>query len=328
MKALIVQDDPARAAAIRAGIEEQWPGSQVVCKSSGEPVTKDLLQGIGLVVVDCRMCDGKPPGRVAEIRDRCHAPIVAAGEAEDLVHMAHAMAEGASDYLILSPETIGMAPLELKRSVAEFNTRQEATDLRRRVVAQQAAIAERDREIRDTYKSKQDLQTCDPLTALVNRRHFASLLRQEFERMKRYRYPISCFMLDLDHFRHINSTFGFPLGDTVLVRVSEILAEHARHSDIVARYGGEEFAVVLPHTPKEGALRAAERVREAIADEPFGAAEQNLHVTVSIGVASYPDPDIESEERIVHEAEKALRRAKADGRNRTCVQGRDPRIEE
>lgn len=328
MKALIIVSDPPRSAAIRAGIEDQWPRSEVVCLASEEQLTEAVLQGTGLVVVDCGMCDGTSTVRVAEVRDCCHAPIVAAGGPDDLVHIAKAMAAGADDYLVLSPETCGMVPLVLKRSVVAFNSRREAADLRRRVLTQQAAIAERDREIRDACKSKQDLEINDPLTALANRRHFASRLRNELERMKRYRYPISCFVLDLDHFRHINGTFGFPVGDVILARVSEILATHARHSDVVARYGGEEFAVVLPHTPKEGALRAAERVREAVADEAFGADEEALHVTVSIGLASYPDPEIESEEELVHQAQKALRRAKANGRNRTCVHGRDPRIEE
>lgn len=326
MKALIIQSDQARCESIQMGIQSQWPDSEVLRVSHDESLAKALLEGIELVAVDC----GKPGGAacVSEIMGWCQVPIVAAGAADDLHAMAEAMEAGATDCLVVSPETAAMVPIVLKNSVNAFEVGQQLVDLRRQVVSQEAALAEKEREIRELEKSRHGLTTSDTLTGLVNRRHLATLLRREFERLKRYGFPISCLMIDIDHFRHINNSHGFPVGDRVLRRISEILIEHGRHSDVVARYGGEEFAVLLPHTAKAGALVAAERIREAVAERSLSVNGEELPVTVSVGLAAFPDEDIESVEHLIHEAEKAVRKAKADGRNRTCVQGKDPRIEE
>jgi len=326
MKALIIQSAQARADAGVAGIQSQWPDPEVLRISREEGLERDLLDGVELVTVDC----GKPGGAtyVSEIREWHQVPIVVTGAADDLPAMAEAMEAGATEWLVVDAQAEAMVPLMLKRTLDAFGLGQEMAELRRQLAQQEAAIAEKEREIRELERSRHDLSTSDTLTGLVNRRHLATLLRREFERLKRYGFPISCLMIDIDHFRHINNSHGFPVGDLVLRRISEILIQHGRHSDVVARYGGEEFAVLLPHTAKAGGLVAAERIREAVAEKPITVNGEELPVTVSVGLASFPDEHIESVEHLIHEAEKALRKAKADGRNRTCAQGKDPRIEE
>jgi diguanylate cyclase (GGDEF)-like protein len=123
-------------------------------------------------------------------------------------------------------------------------------------------------------------------------------------------------MIDIDHFKAINDAHGHQAGDHVLREISRRFREGLRAVDALGRYGGEEFLVILPHTSEEDARQTAERLRRAIADEPFRAAGQAFEVTVSIGVAAYPSSAADTPNALIHEADAALYRAKQAGRNR------------
>ncbi|MCX7702557.1 MAG: sensor domain-containing diguanylate cyclase [Planctomycetota bacterium] len=164
----------------------------------------------------------------------------------------------------------------------------------------------------------------DEMTQVFSRGHFDAHLFQEVERAKRYHserdgspYQISLIMFDIDDFKHFNDTYGHQIGDTILKGVANVVKRSVRTSDMVSRYGGEEFCVVLPETNKENALRAAERLRKAISNYKVTTREYGeLSVTVSMGVATYPD-DADSVQELVREADKALYVAKGRGKN--CV---------
>ena len=157
----------------------------------------------------------------------------------------------------------------------------------------------------------------DPLTQALNRRALTARLAAELDRARRYQSPVTLLLVDLDHFKKINDTYGHLVGDEVLREVAALLLHAVRSVDVVARYGGEEFVVVLPETGAEGAVAFAERIREKIGGEPFGKAEGvSLALTASIGVAAYPSPDIETVEELFARADAALYRAKAEGRDR------------
>ena len=166
----------------------------------------------------------------------------------------------------------------------------------------------------------QQLAVTDGLTGLYNYQHFKHKLQVEIARSKRYGLPVSLLMMDIDFFKMYNDHFGHPLGDRILRRFSNLLFEHVRQIDILSRYGGEEFSLILPGTAKESAKVVAEKLRTLIEKSYFPLSEKLPfgRVTMSVGVASYPD-DAKNEEELIRLADQALYRAKKEGRNRTVT---------
>jgi len=159
----------------------------------------------------------------------------------------------------------------------------------------------------------------DPLTHLLNRRALTIRLVAELERVRRYNSPLTMLMIDLDHFKLVNDTFGHLVGDEVLRGIGMILQRAVRSVDMVARYGGEEFVVVLPETGEMGAVAFAERIRQRVEQHNFEAARtSSVRVTVSIGVSCFPSPHVDSAEDLFARADAALYRAKDRGRNQVC----------
>jgi diguanylate cyclase (GGDEF)-like protein/PAS domain S-box-containing protein len=161
------------------------------------------------------------------------------------------------------------------------------------------------------------LATTDGLTGIKNHRAFHERLSIEISRAIRYNHGLALIMIDVDHFKSFNDTFGHPAGDTVLASVASILEGHARATDLAARYGGEEFAVILPETDSAGASALAERIRLAIEQAQW----EHRPITVSVGVAFF-SLDLADASNFVARADRALYRAKAQGRNQVCVSRR------
>jgi diguanylate cyclase (GGDEF)-like protein len=156
----------------------------------------------------------------------------------------------------------------------------------------------------------------DALTGLPNRRSFQWNLRREFERAERHQRPLSLLMIDLDFLKAINDEYGHPVGDTVIRTAAEKIVSASRYSDYQAsRYGGEEFAVILPETDLEGALAAAGRICQAIAEARLSTVRQ---FTASIGAACYP-VNAATQESLIAAADEALYHAKRSGRNQVAA---------
>lgn len=170
-----------------------------------------------------------------------------------------------------------------------------------------------------TYDQLQKLAANDPLTGLYNRRFGMSRLSEEFSRSVRTHAPLGVLMFDLDHFKRINDTYGHAAGDRVLVNVSKIALMAARKGDLVIRYGGEEFIMILPGAGKEDCLFIAERLRHMVEESVVSAGESQIKVTVSVGLASYPEYAVEDEHALCKAADKALYVAKERGRNMVMV---------
>lgn len=187
---------------------------------------------------------------------------------------------------------------------------------RKRMEAQIAAsLAEKEVLV----QSLNELATRDGLTGLCNHRAFYTLLADELARVRRFRRPVSLLLLDIDHFKRINDIHGHLAGDATLRELGKLLPREVRGIDHVCRYGGEEITLILPETDIEAAARVAERLRSTVEAQPF---EVNsgapLHITVSIGIASWPlHADVA--EALVAAADKALYAAKNAGRNRVMV---------
>lgn len=155
----------------------------------------------------------------------------------------------------------------------------------------------------------------DALTGLLNRRALAPLLRRQVGRLRRYGEPYAVLMVDVDHFKRINDSFGHAVGDAALVDLARLMREAARDVDHIVRMGGEEFCLLLPHTDLEGALRLGGRLREVVGGAD---ADACVPMTVSVGVAVAQSPD-EPADAVIARADAALYRAKAAGRDQVML---------
>lgn len=168
-----------------------------------------------------------------------------------------------------------------------------------------------------------EMSSTDGLTRLTNRRSFIERGESELSRVKRSplnsNSGIACIMVDLDHFKKVNDTWGHHAGDAVLVAASAIMLECARQYDEVGRYGGEEFAILLPGTTTDGAVVVAERIREKISETTVDVDGQSISISASFGVACYPAENIEGMNDLLKAADEALYQAKETGRNRVVV---------
>lgn len=169
----------------------------------------------------------------------------------------------------------------------------------------------------------QEMSTIDGLTRLSNRNSFIDRGQSEIERVRRQNSPagspLSCIMIDLDHFKMINDTWGHHAGDEVLIAASKIMLDSARTNDEVGRYGGEEFAVLLPNTGMLKARLIAERLRHKIANAQVVVDGQTIEVTASFGIATFPSQGVEVIADLLKTADKALYEAKESGRNKVVT---------
>jgi diguanylate cyclase (GGDEF)-like protein len=157
----------------------------------------------------------------------------------------------------------------------------------------------------------------DALTGLYNRFYVMEKIDSEMNRALRHGYPISVLMLDLDHFKRINDSYGHPVGDEVLKTVGQVLRDSCRVYDVAGRYGGEEFCIVLPETQVGNTTQVAERIRNRLATTPLSVGSTSIVVTASIGVAGMDSTEgVLSASTLVERADRALYSAKHLGRNR------------
>lgn len=161
------------------------------------------------------------------------------------------------------------------------------------------------------------MATTDSLTGLANRLFFQTEARREIHRAARYGRPLSIIVIDLDHFKYVNDTFGHAAGDTVLRQLARIIVVTMREGDVIGRVGGEEFAVLLPETNLDGAVASAERLRQRVGSHVFRHQDTSIQVTISLGVAQH-SAQYSKWEAFFEAADKALYEAKANGRNQTC----------
>ena len=182
------------------------------------------------------------------------------------------------------------------------------------------------KELLETNKLLELLSITDGLTKLNNHRYFQDELVRAFEESQRYGRPLSLAMIDLDFFKKVNDTYGHAVGDDVLKAAASLFHDSARSTDLVARYGGEEFAVMMPETELADAAVFAEKIRSLVAAQPFDTQAGSIQATVSIGVASVPHSRIPTPKELIIAADKALYRAKKNGRNQVqCEKRREMR---
>jgi diguanylate cyclase (GGDEF)-like protein len=262
----------------------------------GHPSERDAIEAMARAVL------GAGPDRAAHVVEDDRA---VRGEGPGYEEFAISFGGHRSGRLVVAPTSRGMSRDE------------------RRLLSIVAHEAGGPLEMTELYEDARRLATVDTLTGLLNRRAFLDVLDRECARSERHSYPLSVLLLDADHFKRVNDTFGHAAGDAVLVGFAKVLNSVARRSDIVGRWGGEEFVVALPQTGAAGARVAAERVRRALAEAryPIPGGEP-LRMTASVGAAPAQAPW--NKEALLNAADEAMYAAKGRGRNRVEFAGGSP----
>ena len=302
---LLVEDDPIQAEATKETLEKA--GYNVVCTTDGISAIKQVKANkpdIILLDVILPGLDGYEVCRWLKLEEQTKGiPVIMLTVKTELSDKISGLHIGADDYL---PKPYN--ELELyARIYASLRTK-----------ALQDELKSKNTQLEELLAEVEYMAITDVLTGLFNRRRLHLVLAREFGRSKRYESPFALMLMDLDHFKNINDTYGHLAGDMVLQDVAKIIQKNIREIDTAARYGGEEFIVLLPNTKKEDAVHLAERMRLSIENHAFPDM-QNTAITVSIGIAGVPDKDITTEDKMVQCADIALYKSKQNGRNRTVV---------
>jgi len=295
---LIIDDSSNQRSAIRATLKKHGLGTGILEASDGILGLKMALDN----PVDMILCDLEMPGldgfkflAMKNAQERLKdIPVIILTSHEKQDIKVRGLEQGASDFVT--------KPFDTSELIARVNI--------------QLKIKHLQDELRHRNELLQRLAVTDPLTDLANRRNLMNCLRKEFSRTQRMQTPLSLIMIDLDHFKRINDTYGHQGGDQVLSTIGHLLAESIRPYDIAARYGGEEFSLLLPETEHQVAEQIAERLREQIHGLRFEGELRKLTSTASFGVASCPAQNIGSADDLIKQADDALYRAKDMGRNR------------
>ena len=197
---------------------------------------------------------------------------------------------------------------------------QELASLKERITELEQSESERKRmeeALRESEKRYRELSIVDDLTQLYNSRHFYYQLKIEIDRANRYEQPLTLLLLDLDNFKAFNDAYGHVEGDQVLWRLGQVVKRCLRQTDSAYRYGGEEFTILLPMTTSADGAVTAERIRTEFKKENFSPAPgQDVHVTVSIGLAQYkPQEEMKA---FVHRVDQLMYQGKRNGKDRVC----------
>ncbi|MDD2338310.1 MAG: diguanylate cyclase [Geobacteraceae bacterium] len=229
-----------------------------------------------------------------ELRD---IPVLLLTGKDDIPSKVRGLEQGASDYITKpfdASELVARAKLHLKMKKLQD-------------------------ELRRANEILLDISNTDHLTGLYNRRYLMDVLEREFLRSSRKGSLLSFLIIDIDHFKEINDKFGHQEGDVVLTRAATAFRDQLRCYDTPIRFGGDEFVAVLPETSLPDAMTVAERVRKALDAITFSGKLEKMKITASLGLAVYPGEGVKTVEDLIREADNALYRAKARGRN--CADG-------
>jgi diguanylate cyclase (GGDEF)-like protein len=300
---LVVDDHPDNVEIINARLSSR--GFAIETASNGEEALRMVHENPPhLILLDVMMplLDGyEVSRRIKRDRELPYIPIILVTARDSTQDKVEGLDAGADDYLT---KPVNFPELEARvRSMLRIKRLQDELD-------------QKNRELELANKRLRKLSITDGLTDLFNHRHIHELLHEEFERTRRSGEPLAVAMLDLDRFKQVNDTYGHPTGDVILYETARILRETAREIDMVGRYGGEEFVVILPGTDEEAAEQFAERVRVAVAEHQFRDEANEVRMTISGGVSSFPGVGIEHPDVLVKRADEALYAAKESGRNR------------
>ncbi len=204
------------------------------------------------------------------------------------------------------------------RAGNEFVKYQNLLSLNRDIVIQKRTLEKLNKELYQKNEELFKMATIDSLTGIYNRRYIMDIFDRELNNAIRFKVPLSCILLDIDHFKTVNDTYGHAGGDFALVKVGELIRSLIRKNDSVGRYGGEEFIILLPHTNKENAFTIAEKIRQKLQSSVFTYEDTELKITGSFGIMDNLFPEVNLDKMLTM-ADSALYKAKKIGRNKVLL---------
>jgi two-component system, cell cycle response regulator len=302
---LFVEDSETQGAETKKFLEDS--GYAVVWVIEGMPALRIVkTQPFDVILIDCILPDidgTKICSWLKQNEDTKSIPIIMLTAKATTADKVLGLDSGADDYLSKPYEKVELSA----RISAALRTKFLQDELKRK-----------SDEIRDMLAKVAVLSVTDPLTGLYNRRHFEELLGSEFKKALRFKTPLSCMMIDIDHFKVVNDTYGHAVGDAVIKDIAQVIRQNIRDVDTPCRWGGEEFIVLTPMTAKAFVEQLAQRILKCISDHVFtGIGGQTI--TVSIGIADVSKRGIDTPNKLIHAADIAMYEAKQGGRNRICI---------
>lgn len=310
LRVLLVEDDPTMLHLLKSMLKAA--GHAVTTATNGT----EALAAIGnnppqLLLSDWLMpkMDGLTLCRAlrkSEIGRNIYVIILTAQESPD--RLVEAFEAGADDYLV--------KPITPKIFFARLKAAQRLVQLQSELAFDRDQLVRFSSELSAANQRLQQLALTDVLTGLPNRRAALEHLEREWALSQRRDRPLTCMMIDIDHFKAINDQFGHPIGDEALKSLAHVLRQAARTQDVVCRLGGEEFLVICPDTTMDAAFQAAERLRNNVAALRLNCVHPPLNMTISIGIASKRDT-MKSVDALLSATDQRLYQAKQTGRNRT-----------
>lgn len=302
---ILLIEDNQQHSRMMAGELRRRLGAEVTQVATGEEALEELARrAYDLVVMDFRLPGVDGLSVLRTIRERhVEVPVVLVTGMGDEQTAVRALKAGAYDYVVKGRglDFVRQLPEAAADALKAFRADRRRREMMRQLQQEREMLAE--------------LSIRDDLTELFNRRHLNRVLPTEFERARRYEYPLSAVMTDIDGLKAINTRHGHHCGSAVIRHVAHLIWQGVRISDLCFRYGGDEFLLLLPSTPSQGALALGRRLCRLVAEHPLEFEGTSLTLTISAGVATFQEDNYASPDDLVRASDRALFQAKDAGGN-------------
>ena len=305
LRLLIIEDDVDQRELIREQVEDRFGRGTVTGVGSRTEALEQDLPSFDLILTDFNLPDGTGMDVLREVASRCTTPVIMVTGENVGETAAEAIRQGATDYVVKVGDYLFTIPLVIEKNLTVAKIIKEKEELRRQLEEKNAQL--------------EQMAATDALTGVYNRRHFSRVIEQLFAEAARYEKDLACVMIDLDGYKQLNDSFGHQVGDQLLVIAGKVITANMRRMDVAARYGGDEFVLLLPQATCDDASLAAGRIREEFYQASASLLRRKEGVSMSIGIASLKQCRAMHADQLVNQADQALYKSKAQGRNRISV---------